>query len=38
LRILTQAGLLDIRREGTKRLYRIRRDAFRDVRVFLETF
>ena len=37
LPLLTQAGLLDLRREGTKRLYRIRHEAFGDVRTFLET-
>jgi len=38
LRVLTEAGLLTERREGTKRLYRLRPDGFRSVRQFLDLF
>jgi len=38
LQLLTNAGLLELRREGTKRLYRVRKEAFGDVRTFLEVF
>ncbi len=38
LRLLTDAGLLEQRREGTKRLYRVREAAFGDLRTYLDTF
>src|SRR3954470_17531339 len=38
LRVLREAGLLDERREGTRRLYRARAGGLRDVRAFLEEF
>jgi DNA-binding transcriptional ArsR family regulator len=38
LRLLTDSGLLDLRRDGTKRLYRVRREAFGELRAFLDAF
>jgi DNA-binding transcriptional ArsR family regulator len=38
LRLLTDAGLLELRREGTKRLYRVRREAFAELHSFLDVF
>jgi DNA-binding transcriptional ArsR family regulator len=38
LRVLTSAGLLTERRQGTRRLYRIRPQAFEDLRSFLDSF
>lgn len=38
LRVLIKAGLLMERREGTRRLYRIRPQGFAQLRNFLETF
>jgi len=38
LTVLACAGLLEVRREGTKRLYRIRREAFGELRAFLDIF
>jgi DNA-binding transcriptional ArsR family regulator len=38
LRVLTRAGLLTERREGTKRLYRVRPEGFQSLRKFLDTF
>lgn len=38
LKVLREAGLLDERRDGTRRLYRARRDGMREVREYLETF
>lgn len=38
LKVLNDAGLLDERREGTRRIYRARRDGLREVREYLETF
>lgn len=38
LRVLTNAGLLCERRQGTRRLYRIRDEAFRQLKAFLDTF
>ncbi|PYU26085.1 MAG: transcriptional regulator [Acidobacteria bacterium] len=37
-RVLIKAGLLMERREGTRRLYRIRPQGFAQLRSFLETF
>ena len=38
LRVLIKAGLLTERRDGTRRLYRIRPQGFAQLRSFLETF
>lgn len=38
LRVLIKAGLLTERREGTRRLYRIRPKGFAQLRTFLEGF
>ena len=38
LKVLKEAGLLDERRDGTRRLYKARRDGLREVREYLETF
>ena len=38
LRVLIQAGLLAVRREGTRRIYRTRPEGLEEVRKFLEQF
>jgi DNA-binding transcriptional ArsR family regulator len=38
LTVLKHAGLLEERREGTRRLYRARPEGLEDVRGFIETF
>lgn len=38
LAILKEAGLVDERRNGTRRLYRARPEGFADVRTFLDEF
>ena len=38
LTVLKSAGLVNERREGTKRLYSVRSEGFEDLRSFLETF
>jgi DNA-binding transcriptional ArsR family regulator len=38
LAVLGSAGLVEARREGTKRLYSIRPDGFAPVRAFVEAF
>jgi DNA-binding transcriptional ArsR family regulator len=38
LRLLTDVGLLEQRREGTKRLYRVHKQAFGELHTFLEVF
>ena len=38
LRVLTQAGLLAVRRDGTRRIYRTRPEGLEEVRRFLEQF
>jgi len=38
LRLLTHAGLLEQRREGTKRLYRVHKQAFGELHTFLDVF
>jgi DNA-binding transcriptional ArsR family regulator len=38
LRLMTEAGVLGMRREGTKRLYRVRSEVFGELRTFLEIF
>lgn len=35
LRVLTDAGLVDVRPEGNRRLYRVRREGLRDAVEFL---
>jgi DNA-binding transcriptional ArsR family regulator len=36
LRVLVDAGLVDVRPDGTRRLYRWRPDGFRDVAAFID--
>jgi DNA-binding transcriptional ArsR family regulator len=36
LRVLTDAGLVDVRPEGNRRLYRWRREGLRDAATFIE--
>jgi DNA-binding transcriptional ArsR family regulator len=36
LRVLADAGLVDVRRDGTRRLYRWRPEGLRDARTFVE--
>ena len=38
LRVLTNAGLLSERRQGTSRLYSLRREGFGELRAFLDNF
>jgi DNA-binding transcriptional ArsR family regulator len=38
LRLLSNAGLLELRRDGTKRLYRVNTTAFGNLRNFLDVF
>lgn len=38
LRVLTEAGLLSQRRQGTSRFYRVRREGFAQLRAFLDFF
>jgi DNA-binding transcriptional ArsR family regulator len=38
LRLLTNAGLLKLRRDGTKRLYRVQKEAFGELQTFLDVF
>ena len=38
LTLLKEAGLVDERRNGTRRLYRVRPEGMADVRAFLEEF
>src|SRR5512144_3195605 len=38
LGVLERARLVSIRRDGTRRLYRLREDGFRELRVYLERF
>jgi DNA-binding transcriptional ArsR family regulator len=38
LRVLEDAGLVEARRDGTRRLYRSRPEALSEVREFLESF
>lgn len=38
LRVLTQAGLIGERRQGTRRLYQLRPDKFDELRRFLDEF
>jgi DNA-binding transcriptional ArsR family regulator len=38
LQVLTAAGLVDMRKDGTRRLYQARPEGLADLRAFLETF
>jgi DNA-binding transcriptional ArsR family regulator len=38
LRVLKNSGLLNERREGTKRLYCVRQEGFQQIKEFLEEF
>ena len=38
LQVLTEVGLLSLRRDGTRRLYRVHRAAFEELRDFLSIF
>ena len=38
LKVLIEAGLVTVRPEGTRRLYRIRPEGLNEVRVFLNGF
>jgi DNA-binding transcriptional ArsR family regulator len=38
LRVLREAGLVDVRPAGARRLYRIRPDGFADVRAWVDRF
>ena len=38
LKVLTEAGLVTMRREGTRRLYKARPEGLVEVRKFLEDF
>jgi DNA-binding transcriptional ArsR family regulator len=38
LRLLSNAGLLELRRDGTRRLYRVNTQAFGELRTFLDIF
>jgi DNA-binding transcriptional ArsR family regulator len=38
LQVLTAAGLVRVRRDGTRRLYQARPEGLADLRAFLETF
>jgi len=38
LQILMKLGLLDERRDGAKRLYTVRKEAFAELRAFLDVF
>lgn len=38
LKVLTEAGLVTVRRDGTRRLYRARPEGLAEVRTFLDAF
>ncbi len=38
LQVLYNAGLVTVRRDGTKRLYQIHADGLNDLRVYIESF
>jgi DNA-binding transcriptional ArsR family regulator len=38
LKVLVDAGLVVVRKEGTKRIYRIRREGFSELREFIDQF
>jgi DNA-binding transcriptional ArsR family regulator len=38
LRVLRQAGLVDVRSDGNRRVYRVRREGLAELRAFLDDF
>ncbi|MDQ0877182.1 DNA-binding transcriptional ArsR family regulator [Paenibacillus sp. V4I3] len=38
LKVLEESGLLVVRREGTKRYYRMRREGFADLKAYIDRF
>ncbi|MCA1064046.1 metalloregulator ArsR/SmtB family transcription factor [Rossellomorea sp. AcN35-11] len=38
LKVLVDSGLVVVRKEGTKRIYRIRREGFTELRQFIDQF
>jgi len=38
LKVLESSGLVVVRKEGTRRYYRIRREGFRELKEFLDSF
>ncbi|MDF2962159.1 MAG: ArsR family transcriptional regulator [Paenibacillus sp.] len=38
LKVLEESGLVVVRREGTKRYYRIRREGFADLKEYIDRF
>ncbi|MFC0272972.1 ArsR/SmtB family transcription factor [Metabacillus herbersteinensis] len=38
LKVLQNSGLVVVRKEGTKRYYRIRREGFKELREYLDSF
>lgn len=38
LKVLTDAGLVQVRSEGTRRVYRVRRDGLAPLRAYVERF
>jgi DNA-binding transcriptional ArsR family regulator len=38
LKVLVDAGLVVVRKEGTKRIYKIRREGFTELREFIDQF
>lgn len=38
LKVLREAGLVDVRADGNRRLYRVRREGLAELRAFLDEF
>ncbi|WP_335869494.1 ArsR/SmtB family transcription factor [Bacillus sp. 2205SS5-2] len=38
LKVLESSGLVDVRKDGTKRIYRIRREGFTELKDFIDQF
>ncbi|QFT90833.1 Transcriptional repressor SdpR [Bacillus sp. THAF10] len=38
LKVLEQSGLVTLRKEGTKRYYRVRREGFTDIKNYIDQF
>jgi DNA-binding transcriptional ArsR family regulator len=38
LKVLTDSGLVAVRREGTKRFYRLRREGLEDIKAYIDGF
>ena len=38
LKVLEESGLVVVRREGTKRYYRIRREGFTELKIYIDRF